>query len=89
MLQGVSEDLVKFFGGEETNSLDPNLLGGKGAGLAAMSQLGIPVPPGFTLTTLVCNSYFENDHDFPAGLTDLVNEGLEHVQHITGTEFGN
>ncbi len=88
VLQGVSEDLVKFFGGKETNSLDPNLLGGKGAGLAAMSQLGIPVPPGFTLTTLVCNSYFENDHDFPAGLTDLVNEGLEHVQHITGTAFG-
>ena len=52
------------------------LLGGKGANLAEMSNLGIPVPPGFTITTEVCTAFYENERTYPAGLEAEVNAAL-------------
>ncbi len=66
-----------------------NLLGGKGAGLAEMSRLGIPVPPGFTITTEVCNAYYDRGRDYPDELDPAVRAGIEHVERIVGAGFGD
>ena len=66
-----------------------NLLGGKGANLAEMNILGIPVPPGFTLTTEVCTEYYKNNKSFPAGLDQEVKQSLSEVESIMGTKFGD
>jgi len=66
-----------------------NLLGGKGANLAEMASLGLPVPPGFTVTTDVCTAYFANDHQFPAGLKAEVEEALKFVGEAVGARFGD
>ena len=66
-----------------------DLLGGKGANLAEMSSLGLPVPPGFTVTTEACVHYYSNDKSYPAGLTEQVAEGLKAVEQITGKLFGD
>ena len=66
-----------------------NLLGGKGANLAEMNLLGIPVPPGFTLTTEVCTEYYKNDKSFPQSLADEVRRSLTEVESIMGTKFGD
>ncbi len=66
-----------------------DLLGGKGANLAEMSALGLPVPPGFTITTEVCTAYYAHGQDFPDGLTDQVGEALGHVARLTGKGFGD
>ncbi|MBL8773750.1 MAG: pyruvate, phosphate dikinase [Phenylobacterium sp.] len=66
-----------------------NLLGGKGANLAEMSALGLPVPPGFTITTEACNRYYDDDKTYPPGLKDQVAEGLRQVEKITGKAFGD
>ena len=66
-----------------------NLLGGKGANLAEMNILGIPVPPGFTLTTEVCTEYYKNDKSFPESLTTEVKKSLSDVESIMGTKFGD
>jgi pyruvate,orthophosphate dikinase len=66
-----------------------NLLGGKGAGLAEMANLGLPVPPGFTITTEVCTYYYANDKSYPAALADQVAAGLKHVTRVTGRTFGD
>ena len=66
-----------------------NLLGGKGANLAEMNILGIPVPPGFTLTTDVCTEYYKNNKSFPDSLTEEVKESLSKVESIMGTKFGD
>ncbi len=65
------------------------LLGGKGAGLAEMSSLGIPVPPGFTITTEVCASFYERGRQYPEGLERRVREGIAHVERIDGADFGD
>ncbi|WP_336294746.1 pyruvate, phosphate dikinase [Bartonella sp. CB169] len=65
------------------------LLGGKGANLAEMSNLGLPVPPGFTLTTEVCNFYYAHDKSYPKELRELVKQALKRVGEQTGREFGN
>ncbi len=65
------------------------LLGGKGAGLAEMSLIGLSVPPGFTITTKVCARYLENDASFPKTLKQQVNRALEEVSRITGRGFGD
>ena len=63
--------VYRFGDGRADGSADMrDLLGGKGAGLAEMTNLGIPVPPGFTLTTDVCTSFYEAGHSYPAGLKD-------------------
>ncbi len=66
-----------------------NLLGGKGANLAEMSALGLPVPPGFTVTTEACVHYYSNDRAYPDGLKEQVAEGLKKVEQITGKVFGD
>ncbi len=66
-----------------------DLLGGKGAGLAEMSNLGLPVPPGFTITTEVCTAYYENDRAYPDGLADQVAAALEAVEGIMEARFGD
>jgi pyruvate,orthophosphate dikinase len=66
-----------------------NLLGGKGANLAEMSSLGLPVPPGFTITTEACVHYYSNEKQYPAELKDQVVTGLATVEKITGKTFGD
>ncbi len=65
-----------------------NLLGGKGAGLAEMANLGLPVPPGFTITTAVCTHYYENGNAYPKNLQEQVRAALAQVGRITGKTFG-
>jgi pyruvate,orthophosphate dikinase len=66
-----------------------NLLGGKGAGLAEMTNLGIPVPPGFTITTEACVEYFTKGGRFPDGVWDQVLESLAQVEEAMGAKFGD
>jgi pyruvate,orthophosphate dikinase len=66
-----------------------DLLGGKGANLAEMASLGLPVPPGFTITTEVCTHFYSNGRAMPDGLSDEVIRALGFVGHAVGAEFGN
>ncbi|MFY9287015.1 MAG: PEP/pyruvate-binding domain-containing protein, partial [Alphaproteobacteria bacterium] len=66
-----------------------NLLGGKGAGLAEMCNLGLPVPPGFTITTEVCTYYYANANSYPAELKEQVNSALAQVEKQVGAQFGD
>lgn len=66
-----------------------DLLGGKGANLAEMSALGLPVPPGFTITTEVCNAYYANDERYPEGLEAEVEAALGQVEKAVGAGFGD
>jgi pyruvate,orthophosphate dikinase len=66
-----------------------NLLGGKGANLAEMSNLGLPVPPGFTITTGVCTYFYDNEKSYPPDLTDQVSAALAHIGGLTGKTFGD
>lgn len=76
-------------GAAEGRAGDRNLLGGKGANLAEMCSLGLPVPPGFTLTTEVCNAYYANGNSYPAALKADVTEALDHIGRLTGRRFGD
>jgi len=79
-----------FGGGTADGSRDDkNLLGGKGANLAEMATLGLPVPPGFTLTTEVCTAYYDNDEAYPGGLRDQVEDALKSLEAIVGKTFGD
>jgi pyruvate,orthophosphate dikinase len=66
-----------------------NLLGGKGAGLAEMENAGLPVPPGFTITTEASNAYYENGKRFPEGMWEQTLEALKEVERRTGKQFGD
>src|SRR5437660_1154693 len=66
-----------------------DLLGGKGAGLAEMANLGLPVPPGFTMTTEVCTYYYQNGKTYPADLEEQVNAALARLGRSLGKEFGD
>jgi pyruvate,orthophosphate dikinase len=66
-----------------------NLLGGKGANLAEMSSLGLPVPPGFTITTEVCTYFYDNKKTYPPELKDEVEKALGEVEKVVGTQFGD
>src|SRR5258708_5186128 len=66
-----------------------NLLGGKGAGLAEMAHLGLPVPPGFTITTEVCSYFYDNVKTYPKELKARVDAALAEVGRITGKKFGD
>ena len=66
-----------------------DLLGGKGAGLAEMTNLGVPVPPGFTITTEVCTAFYERGRQYPPGLEDQVREGVAYVEGLLGRQFGD
>lgn len=82
---------VYGFGGEKTegDASLRNLLGGKGANLAEMASLGLPVPPGFTITTEVCTAYYDNDKAYPKELKKQVEEALAAVEKSMGMEFGS
>ena len=82
---------VYFFGGNKADgkAAQKNLLGGKGANLAEMVNIGIPVPPGFTLTTEVCTEYFKNGGKFPAELEAQVNEALAKTEQLLGKKYGD
>jgi pyruvate, orthophosphate dikinase len=66
-----------------------NLLGGKGANLAEMSSIGLPVPPGFTITTELCTYYYDNDHSYPDILTQQIQTALARIETETGRQFGS
>ena len=76
-------------GSAEGNASMRALLGGKGANLAEMSGLGLPVPPGFTLTTEVCAAYFANDRAFPDDLKPAVDAARAGIERIAGARFGD
>ena len=76
-------------GKAEGSASDRNLLGGKGANLAEMCSLGLPVPPGFTITTELCTSYYANDRKYPPELDNQVAQALQEVGVITGRRFGD
>ena len=66
-----------------------NLLGGKGANLAEMATIGLPVPPGFTITTAVCNYYYDHDRTYPEALAGEVKTALQVIEEETGTTFAD
>ncbi len=76
-------------GSAEGNATDRNLLGGKGANLAEMCNLGLPVPPGMTITTEICTWYYDNGRSYPDELVGQVAAALEHVAKLTGRKFGD
>ena len=79
-----------FGGGRAEGRADmKNLLGGKGANLAEMANLGIPVPPGFTIPTDVCTYYYQNGSTYPEALDGQVREALARVEEIMGARFGD
>jgi len=73
----------------EGNADQRDLLGGKGAGLAEMTRIGLPVPPGFTISTEACNAYYEAGKKFPEGLWDQVLVALKDIETQTGRTFGD
>ena len=82
---------VYFFGaGEGEGDATMRLhLGGKGANLAEMTNLGVPVPPGFTIATEVCKLYYENEKQYPAGLDAQIDENLQKVENAMNAKFGD
>ncbi|WP_374570031.1 pyruvate, phosphate dikinase [Phenylobacterium sp.] len=76
-------------GGADGDASMKNLLGGKGANLAEMSSLGLPVPPGFTITTECCTHYYSNENSYPAELEAQVLKGLARVEELTAKRFGD
>ena len=87
----VKEKYVYSFGGgtADGDTTMKNLLGGKGANLAEMARLGLPVPPGFTITTDVCTAFYELGESYPAGLKEDVEAALRAVEAETGKRFGD
>src|SRR5512145_992244 len=85
----MAKKMVYFFGGGkgEGNAGMKNLLGGKGANLAEMAKLGVPVPPGFTITTDVCVYYYQNKKKYPKGQTDYVTKVMAKVEKVMGKVF--
>jgi pyruvate, orthophosphate dikinase len=86
-----SKKWAYFFGdGKAEGRADMrNLLGGKGAGLAEMASLGLPVPPGFTITTEVCTYFYQNGKTYPTELQQQVIESLDRIGRLTGKKFGD
>jgi len=82
---------VYFFGGgkAEGNGSMKELLGGKGAGLAEMTAIGLPVPAGFTITTEVCDLFYKNGKKYPAGLEDEVKKNLAKLEKLVGKKLGD
>ena len=82
--------VYRFGGGEaDGNAGMGALLGGKGANLAEMAAIGLPVPPGFTITTELCNAYFAAGRTLPGGLDAEIAAGLAHIERVAGTGFGD
>ena len=87
----MAQKFVYFFGdGQAEGRADmKNLLGGKGANLAEMTSIGLPVPPGFTLSTEVCTEFYKNDNNYPASLATEVAAHLSRVETLMGRTFGD
>ncbi|QJQ33734.1 pyruvate, phosphate dikinase [Sphingomonas lacunae] len=82
--------LVHLFGGDATTTeRSKELLGGKGSNLAEMASIGLPVPPGFTVTTEVCTAFYANGRQYPAELAQQVAAGVAHIERTTGRTFGD
>ena len=82
--------VYSFGGGSAEGRADMKaLLGGKGANLAEMANLGLPVPPGFTLSTEVCTVFYKNNRAYPDGLDAQIRAALATVEKIAAAEFGN
>src|SRR3989337_2946601 len=86
-----SKKYVYFFGGgkAEGKGSMKELLGGKGAGLAEMTNIGLPVPAGFTITTEVCDLYYKNNKKYPAGLDKEVAKNLVRLEKLVGKKLGD
>jgi pyruvate,orthophosphate dikinase len=82
--------LVYFFGGgkAEGKAEMRDLLGGKGANLAEMTNIGLTVPPGFTITTEVCRLYYKNNKKYPQELEKQVEDNIKKLEEVTGKKFG-
>ena len=82
--------VYRFGGGTSDGRSDQaKLLGGKGANLAEMSRLGLPVPPGFTITTEVCGWFYEHERSYPPTLAREVGRALAAVERSLGKRFGD
>jgi len=82
--------VYRFGGGSaEGDAAMKNLLGGKGANLAEMSSLGLPVPPGFTITTDLCTAYYDNGENYPDDLSGQVDAALAFIEETVGAKFGD
>ncbi|NLW51710.1 MAG: hypothetical protein GXY85_12850 [Candidatus Brocadiaceae bacterium] len=89
-MTGTQDRMIYFFGRGEAEG-DPSrkdLLGGKGASLAAMSAAGLPVPPGFTISVACCRHFHQNERRWPEGLEEGVRQYLERLQDTVGRPFG-
>ncbi len=86
----MTQYVYRFGGGvSDGGKGDKNLLGGKGANLAEMASIGLPVPPGFTISTDFCAVYYDEGGQFPQSLRDEVATGLAHIEGVTGKTFGD
>ncbi len=82
--------VYRFGGGvSDGGKGDKNLLGGKGANLAEMASIGLPVPPGLTISTAMCGVYYDEGEKFPDALKVQLAEGLKHIEDVTGKRFGD
>ena len=82
--------VYRFGGGvSDGGKGDKNLLGGKGANLAEMASIDLPVPPGFTISTAMCTRYYEEGEAFPDSLRAEVADGIAHIEQVTGKSFGD
>jgi pyruvate,orthophosphate dikinase len=82
--------VYRFGGGvSDGGAGDKNLLGGKGANLAEMASIGLPVPPGFTISTEMCARYYDEGETFPDSVKAEVANGIAHIEAITGKRFGD
>jgi pyruvate, orthophosphate dikinase len=90
-VQSKSGKWVYSFGGDKTEGQADmrNLLGGKGANLAEMSNLDLPVPPGFTITTDLCTAYYDNGRNYPTDLDGQVNDAMALIEQAVGMKFGD
>src|SRR3989440_2062389 len=88
---GKTKKFVYLFGNKKAdgNGAMKALLGGKGANLAEMTRIGLPVPPGFTITTEVCAYYYENKRTYPKDLQPQIEVGIASMEKIMGTKFGD
>ena len=74
---------------KEGNANMRELLGGKGANLAEMTNIGLPVPQGFTITTEACTQYYEDGREINSEIQEQINEYIEKMEEITGKKFGD
>ncbi len=87
----MSKKYVYFFanGKADGNAKMKDILGGKGANLAEMTNIGVPVPPGFTISAEVCDYYYKHDRTYPEGLKDEVNNAMKRLEEVTSKKFGD